>query len=274
MDLDRGPARADHRRHRHGLWPAARRAGGQDAWRSHQARHRRRAGARSRHLRLRADSGRGVRAARHCGIAEVARMTQMLRVEDVSRRFGGLLAVDGASLAADAGCITALIGPNGAGKTTLFSIITGFCNPAMAAFSIKAPTSPASPPHRLARRGIARTSRSRSRCRLDRGREHCGRFAPRARQARGRAGCREGPWRRPSASARCSTSPPPASRSRGASGWELARALAIEPKLLLLDEVLAGLNPSEIRGMVPVIRAISDRGVTVLMIRARDAGRD
>ena len=47
---------------------------------------------------------------------------------------------------------------------------------------------------------------------------------------------------------------------------ELARALAIEPRLLLLDEVLAGLNPSEIRDMVPVIRAIRDRGITILMI--------
>ena len=49
-------------------------------------------------------------------------------------------------------------------------------------------------------------------------------------------------------------------------GWRLARALATSPKLLLLDEVLAGLNPSEIRDMVPIIRAIRDRGVTIMMI--------
>ena len=54
--------------------------------------------------------------------------------------------------------------------------------------------------------------------------------------------------------------------SSGAEGLELARALAIEPKLLLLDEVLAGLNPSEIRDMVPVIQAIRERGITIVMI--------
>ena len=56
-------------------------------------------------------------------------MTEMLRIENVSRRFGGLLAVDQASFTAQAGRITALIGPNGAGKTTLFSIVTGFLAP-------------------------------------------------------------------------------------------------------------------------------------------------
>ena len=54
----------------------------------------------------------------------------LLRVENVSKRFGGLLAVDQASLTAERGRITALIGPNGAGKTTLFSIIAGFLKPA------------------------------------------------------------------------------------------------------------------------------------------------
>src|ERR1043165_8074445 len=61
--------------------------------------------------------------------ARRAAMAELLRVENVSRRFGGLLAVNRASFAAEAGRITALIGPNGAGKTTLFAIITGFIAP-------------------------------------------------------------------------------------------------------------------------------------------------
>ena len=108
-----------------------------------QARDRRRAGPRSRHLRRRADPRRGLRAARHrrhlrrpappsfeSRAARSAAVAEpLLRVENVSKRFGGLLAVDEASFAAEAGRITALIGPNGAGKTTLFSIISGFLPP-------------------------------------------------------------------------------------------------------------------------------------------------
>ena len=191
----------------------------------------------------------------------------LLRVENVSKRFGGLLAVDQASFAALPGRITALIGPNGAGKTTLFSIITGFLPPSEGRIVYDGDDITGVPPHRLARRGIARTFQivqpfagltvreniavgshlSRPRTRGCAGRR-------RRRRARGRA------WamrldRRPA-------SLTVAGRKR----LELARALAIEPRLLLLDEVLAGLNPSEIRDMVPVIRAIADRGITIVMI--------
>ena len=81
----------------------------------------------------------------------------LLRVEQVSKRFGGLLALDRASFLAQAGCITALIGPNGAGKTTLFSIIAGFAPPSAGRIIYDGVDITGEPPHRLARRGIART---------------------------------------------------------------------------------------------------------------------
>jgi branched-chain amino acid transport system ATP-binding protein len=193
-------------------------------------------------------------------------MTEMLRVENVSRRFGGLLAVNGASFVANAGCITALIGPNGAGKTTLFSIITGFLQPGEGRICYEGADITGEPPHRLARRGIARTFQiaqpftgltvveniavgshlARAK------REDALAAAKDVAQAVGLSGMLDLP----------AASLTVAGRKR----LELARALAIEPKLLLLDEVLAGLNPSEIRDMVPVIRTICERGITILMI--------
>ena len=81
----------------------------------------------------------------------------LLRVENISKRFGGLLAIDRASIVAEAGRITALIGPNGAGKTTLFSIITGFLSPSEGRVFYDGADIAGEPPHRLARRGVART---------------------------------------------------------------------------------------------------------------------
>src|SRR5439155_10527377 len=81
----------------------------------------------------------------------------LLRVEREFKRFGGLLAVDNASLAVEAGRITALIGPNGAGKTTLFSIISGFLPPSEVRVFHRGTDITGMPPHLLARRGIART---------------------------------------------------------------------------------------------------------------------
>ena len=81
----------------------------------------------------------------------------LLAVERVTCRFGGLLAVDAASITASEGQITALIGPNGAGKTTLFSIISGFIKASAGAVRYAGEDITGEPPHRLARRGIART---------------------------------------------------------------------------------------------------------------------
>jgi branched-chain amino acid transport system ATP-binding protein len=193
-------------------------------------------------------------------------MTAILRVENVSRRFGGLLAVDRASFTSNAGDITALIGPNGAGKTTLFSIITGFLNPSEGRIAYQGDDITGEPPHLLARRGVARTFQIAQPFTGLSVQENIavGSHLARAKRADALAAAKDvaqavglgGMLDLPAASLTV------AGRKR----LELARALAIEPKLLLLDEVLAGLNPSEIRDMVPVIRAIRDRGITIVMI--------
>jgi len=190
----------------------------------------------------------------------------LLRIEQVCKRFGGLLAVDHASLAVETGRITALIGPNGAGKTTLFAMIAGFSRPSEGRIFYAGADITGSAPHLLARRGIARTfqiaqpfaglsvedniaigSYLSHRSRTD------------ARAAAGRIAREVGlgdQLKRRAADLTLSA----------LKRLELARALAIEPRLILLDEVLAGLNPSEIRDLVPLIRAIRTRGTTVLLI--------
>ncbi len=190
----------------------------------------------------------------------------LLAVESVSRRFGGLLAVDGASLAVEPARITALIGPNGAGKTTLFALISGFLKPSGGRIRYDGADVTGEPPHRLARRGIARTFQIvqpfaglsvRDNILVGAHLRH--RARAEALALAERVGHDVGLHDRLDRPAHTLTV---AGRKR----LELARALATEPRLLLLDEVLAGLNPSEIRDIVPVIRALAARGIAVLMI--------
>ena len=190
----------------------------------------------------------------------------LLVVERISHRFGGLLAVNAASFAAAEGSITALIGPNGAGKTTLFAIISGFLKPREGCVLYANEDITGEPPHRLARRGIARTfqivqpfaglsvrdnilvgAHLRHRARAD------------ALAVAERVGREVG-------LAAVLYHPADTLTVAGRKRLEIAKALATEPKLLLLDEVLAGLNPSEIRDFVPVIRSLCARGITILMI--------
>ncbi len=190
----------------------------------------------------------------------------LLRVERVFKRFGGLLAVDDASLAVEAGRITALIGPNGAGKTTLFSIISGFLQPSSGRIFHRGTDITGMPPHLLARRGIARTFQTVQPFAGLTVHENIAIGAHLSRRSRAEAldaavevastiglGDLLG---------RPATSLTIAGRKR----LEVARALATEPELLLLDEVLAGLNPGEVATMVPIIRGLAERGVTILMI--------
>jgi branched-chain amino acid transport system ATP-binding protein len=191
---------------------------------------------------------------------------RLLAVEGVSRRFGGLLAVDTVSLAAPAGRITGLIGPNGAGKTTLFALISGFLAPNAGAIRYDGETITALPPHQRARRGIARTFQLVQ--------PFAGLSVRENITVGAQLGHRGGAEALAAADLVCRVvglgglldRPADTLTVAGRKRLELARALATEPKLLLLDEVLAGLNPTEIREIVPVIRRLCDRGITIMMI--------
>jgi branched-chain amino acid transport system ATP-binding protein len=190
----------------------------------------------------------------------------LLRVEGVSKRFGGLLALDRASLTAQTGEITALIGPNGAGKTTLFSIIAGSLAPSLGQIVYDGARIDGEPPYRLARRGIARTFQIVQPFTGLTVSENIAVGTHLSRPARADALAAAGEVAREVGLDALLERPAATLTVAGRKRLELARALAIAPRLLLLDEVLAGLNPSEIRDMVPVIRGIRDRGVTIVMV--------
>jgi branched-chain amino acid transport system ATP-binding protein len=190
----------------------------------------------------------------------------LLQVDNVSRRFGGLLAVNKASFAALPGRITALIGPNGAGKTTLFSIISGFLPPSEGRVVYAGDNITGTPPDRLARRGIARTFQIVQPFAGLTVRENIAVGSHLSRPRRADALNAAGDVARAVGLGNALDQSAAGLTVAGRKRLELARALAIEPRLLLLDEVLAGLNPSEIRDMVPVIRAVVDRGITIVMI--------
>lgn len=190
----------------------------------------------------------------------------LLRCTGVTKRFGGLVAVDDASLDVEAGSITGLIGPNGAGKTTFFTVIAGFAEPTAGSVTFRGQDITALPAHRRAEIGIARTFQIvqpfaglsvRENIAVGAYLRHPGREAALARAENIAQRLGLGPMLDQSAGDLTV-----AGRKR----LEMARALATEPSLLLLDEVLAGLNPSEIRDMIPVVRAIRDSGVTILIV--------
>jgi branched-chain amino acid transport system ATP-binding protein len=190
----------------------------------------------------------------------------LLSVDNISKRFGGLLAVDRASFDVMPGRITALIGPNGAGKTTLFSIVSGFLRPDGGSIHYGGADVAGQQPHKLARRGIARTFQIVQPFAGLTVRENIAVGSHLSRSSRAAALDAAAEVARAIGLSAQLEQPAATLTVAGRKRLELARALAIAPRLLLLDEVLAGLNPSEVRDMVPVIRDIASRGVTILMI--------
>lgn len=190
----------------------------------------------------------------------------LLVCEGITKRFGGLVAVDDAALAVSVGSITGLIGPNGAGKTTLFTVISGFASPSSGRVSFEGRDITAWPAHVRAAAGIARTFQIvqpfaglsvHENIAIGAYLRHAARKEAMAKAADVAARVGLSPML---------SQPAGALTVAGRKRLELARALATEPKLLLLDEVLAGLNPSEIRDMIPVLQDIRASGATILIV--------
>ena len=190
----------------------------------------------------------------------------LLQVQNVSRAFGGLRAVQNVSLEVPVGSLTALIGPNGAGKTTLFALMSGFLTPDTGRIVFDGHDITGQTPHLNAKLGMTRTFQIVQPFASQTVRENIAVGAHLHQSHRGLAlRAAEEVAERVGLSAQLDK---PASdlTVAGRKRLELARALATQPKLLLLDEVLAGLNPQEIQDMLPVVRGLVDSGVTVLMI--------
>ena len=190
----------------------------------------------------------------------------LLQVQNVSRAFGGLRAVQNVSLEVPVGSLTALIGPNGAGKTTLFALMSGFLTPDTGRIVFDGHDITGQTPHLNAKLGMTRTFQIVQPFASQTVRENIAIGAHLHQSHRGLAlRAAEEVAERVGLSAQLDK---PASdlTVAGRKRLELARALATQPKLLLLDEVLAGLNPQEIQDMLPVVRGLVDTGVTVLMI--------
>jgi len=190
----------------------------------------------------------------------------VLEVRNLSKAFSGLKAVDGASLDVRAGEIVALIGPNGAGKTTLFAAIAGFQRPDAGTVRFDGADITGLAPHRICAAGMVRTFQITQPFAKISVRENIMVCAYARTADRTAASGRAEAIARQVGMGRQLDQLGADLTVAGRKRLELARALATGPRLLLLDEVMAGLNPTEITEIVDVIRTIRTSGVTILLI--------
>jgi branched-chain amino acid transport system ATP-binding protein len=205
----------------------------------------------------------------------------VLQVEGLTRRFGGAVAVDDVTLRVEAGSITGLIGPNGAGKTTLFNLIAGSLPPSAGRIALDGADIGDEPAHRRVARGLARTFQIPRPFPTLTVLENV-LVAPRGQRGErmfanwfaSRAVARQ--ERENTARARdilafldlTRLEAEPASRLSGGQRklLELARVLIAEPRIVLLDEPAAGVNPSLLRTIMERIRTLNGRGLTFLIV--------
>jgi branched-chain amino acid transport system ATP-binding protein len=205
----------------------------------------------------------------------------LLEVKQLSIQFGGVKAVQNVSFSIEAGIVYAVIGPNGAGKTTLFNLITGVYIPTSGTILLDGESIAGKAPNELARRGVARTFQNLQICmnmsalenvmvgahlRLDRNPLKAALRFPSITR-------RDAELREESAElmrfvglaayieARADSMPYGALKR-----LEIARALALKPRIIFLDEPAAGLNPKETIEVDALVRKVADSGVTVVLV--------
>ena len=195
-------------------------------------------------------------------------MTALLEIQDLTKRFGGVLAIDHLSFEVKEGEILGLIGPNGAGKSTLFNLINGIFSADRGRILFRGVDITGEPPYRIARRGLARTHQIVQPLAEMTVLENCTVSACFGRENLAVAGARAAAREAAALVGLEDRLAVPAAQLTiaGKKRLELARALASRPALLLLDEVLAGLNPTEVEHMISVMRGIRERGITILII--------
>jgi branched-chain amino acid transport system ATP-binding protein len=205
----------------------------------------------------------------------------LLEVHDLSIQFGGVKAVQNVSFNIDAGIVYAVIGPNGAGKTTLFNLITGIYTPTSGSIVLDGQPIAGKSPEVLAQRGVARTFQNLQICmnmsaienvmvgahlRLDRNLFKAAMRWP-SIKSRDRDLHTEAAQLMRFVGLDAYTTSRADSMSYGAlKRLEIARALAMKPRLLFLDEPAAGLNSKETIEVDELIRKVADSGVTVVLV--------
>jgi branched-chain amino acid transport system ATP-binding protein len=211
-----------------------------------------------------------------------AGVADYLHFDGVSKHFGGLKAVSDVTLRFPKGILAGIIGPNGAGKTTLFNLVTGVYRPTAGRILLDGVELSGHPPHQVARRGVGRTFQNirlfGDLSALDNVRAAClpsvktglaaavlrsGRFLEEEAAIRDRAGELLSLLRLERYRDALARNLPYGEQRR----LEMARALALRPRLLLLDEPAAGMNPQETDDLMHLIRSVRDRfELTILLV--------
>ena len=208
-------------------------------------------------------------------------MTTLLSLKKLTKRFGGLVAVDQVSFDVEAGSIVGLIGPNGAGKTTVFNLITGNYRPDEGEVFFESQSIKNLPTHKIVSLGISRTFQTirlfqklaaienvlaGCHCRMKSG-SLAGMFRPPAQRREERQALETALKELEFVGLQSQAEQLAQNLSYGNQRLlEIARALATQPRFIILDEPAGGMNNQETAALIETIRKIRDRGITVLLI--------